>query len=158
HRLRLWPCGPPPPSRQPGALFQLAQPWPSLPPRLRLSPCPRRAHPAAPPSASTAPTPARPSGRVRSSPRATEPSRSPPPCATGPALSIALRRSPEMATVSSPAAHLPTCAVPPLADVSPPRPRLNGVCLPLLVGDVPARLADPLPQPSFDVLPRLHAV
>src|SRR5262245_61920537 len=50
----------------------------------------------------------------------------------------------------------PACAFPRLADVSPPPPRLNGVCLRLFVGGVPPRPADVLPpQLSFDALPRL---
>src|SRR5262245_38886973 len=52
--------------------------------------CPRQADRVAPSLASTAPTPVRPSDRVRSSPRAAELLHSPPPCATGLALSIDL--------------------------------------------------------------------
>jgi hypothetical protein len=97
----------------------LAQPLPSLLPRQPSWPCPRRAHPAAPPSASTAPIAVRPSDRVRSSPRAAELMHSPPPCAPGPAKSVALPHS--MAAALS--------AVQYAEEPLPPRSRLNGAGL-----------------------------
>src|SRR5262245_11241795 len=102
-------------------------------------------------SGSTAPAPGRPSDRVRFRPRAAKPSRSP--RATGPTLSIAEH---SMAVAHSavprpPFAPMRHGAFPRHADASPHRPRLNGVCLELLVGCVPP------PPPSFDVLLPLHA-
>src|SRR5262245_51287156 len=53
-------------------------------------------------------------------------------------------------------AILPVCAVPRLADVSPPRLRLNGVCLRLLVGGAPPQLGAGLrPLPASGVLPAI---
>src|SRR4051812_30894792 len=67
-----------------------------------------------------APTPLRPSDRVRSRPRAAELLHSPPPCATGQALSVALPHS-MVAALS--------------AEPLPPRlPRLSGVPLQLGAG------------------------
>src|SRR5262249_28396575 len=48
---------------------------------------------------------------------------------------------------------LPACAVPRLADVSPPPPRLHGACFQLLVGDAHLRRADVLSRRPPPIAP-----